>query len=181
MIRLFAALALPVDVRAQLSARQSGLAGARWIDSAALHMTLRFIGEVSEPDAQDISLALVAIQAPAFELGFSGMGYFERRGSVHSVWAKPTRSDALKHLRSKVESAVVRCGLEPETRKFKPHVTLARLKDTPEALVGPWLEQAGAAVIPPFTVDSFTLFQSRLGHGGARYIPINEYPLFQPL
>ncbi len=181
MKRLFVALPLPVDVRAQLAALQSGLAGARWIDPDSLHMTLRFLGDVSEPDAEDVDFALSEIYSPAFDLGISGIGYFERRGLVHTVWARVEKADALLHLHSKIESAMVRCGFDPEQRKFTPHVTLARLKDTPVERIGPWLEISGAAVVPPFAATGFTLFQSERGHGGARYTPLGEYELFTPL
>jgi RNA 2',3'-cyclic 3'-phosphodiesterase len=181
MKRLFVALPLPVDVRARLAALQSGLAGARWIDADAMHMTLRFMGDMSEPDARDVSSALSEIHCPAFDLSISGIGYFERRGLVHTVWARVGKSDALMHLHAKIESAVVRAGLDPEQRKFTPHVTLARLKDTAVERIGPWLETSGAAVVPPFGARSFTLFQSERGHGGARYTPLCEYELFLPV
>jgi len=120
MMRLFVALALPDDVRERLHAVQSGLVGGRWIDPANMHLTLRFIGEVTEPDAHDLDLALSGVHAPAFDLSFSGIGHFGRRGNVHSVWARAEKSSALGHLQSKIESVVVRSGMEPEQRKFTP-------------------------------------------------------------
>ena len=181
MKRLFIALPLPVDVRARLATLQSGLAGGRWVSSDNMHMTLRVLSEISEPHALDVASALSEIHAPAFDLSISGIGYFEKRGFVHTVWARVEKSDALMHLHAKIESAVVRCGLDPEQRKFTPHVTLARLKDTPVERIGPWLETTGAVVVPPFDVSTFTLFHSELGHGGARYTPLSEYELFAPL
>ena len=181
MIRLFVAMSLPVDVRIQLTSLQSGLAGARWIDSSSMHLTLRFIGNIAEPEVQDIGQALSDIHAPAFDLSMSGIGYFERRGYVHSVWARVEKTDPLMHLQSKIESAMVRCGCDPETRKYTPHVTLGRLKDTPVERIGPWLENSGAAVVPPFGVEGFTLFQSERGHGGAKYTALEEYDLVSPV
>jgi len=177
MMRLFVALPLPVDVRAQLTAMQSGLPGGRWIDPQNMHLTLRFIGEMPEPDARDLSLALSEIHVPTFELRLSGIGHFDRRGSVHSVWARVEKSDALLHLQAKIESVVVRSGGQVEKRKFTPHVTLARLKDTPLERIGPWLECSGALNVPAFPVSEFALFQSQLGHGAARYTELAAYPL----
>ena len=179
MMRLFVALSLPVDVRAQLGAIQAGLPGARWIDTQNMHLTLRFIGEMQEPDAHDFSLALSHIHAPAFDLSLSGIGYFDRRATVHSVWARAEKSDGLMHLQSKIESVVVRSGGPVEKRKFTPHVTLGRLKDTPVERIGPWLETSGVLSVPPFPVAEFALFQSKLGHGGARYIELAAYPLIE--
>jgi len=181
MMRLFVALPLPVDVRACLNAVQSGLPGGRWIDPRNMHLTLRFMGDVPEPDARDLSLALSEIHAPAFDLAFSGIGHFERRGNVHSVWARAEKSDGLAHLQSKIESAVVRAGWVPEQRKFTPHVTLARLKDTPLERIGLWLEDAGALSVPAFPLSEFVLFQSQLGHGPAKYTELAAYPLVEPV
>jgi 2'-5' RNA ligase len=71
----------------------------------------------------------------------------------------------------------VRAGLEPEGRKFIPHVTLARLKDVREAQVGPFLADHALFRIDPFPVDSFVLFSSFLSRNGAIYTPEAEYPL----
>ncbi len=177
MMRLFVALPLPVDVRARLGALQSGLAGARWIDQGLMHITLRFIGEVSEVDARDLSDALDGIDVPVFDLTLNGVGYFERRGVAHTLWAGIQRDEALMRLQAKVESAVVRAGQPREQRKFAPHVTIARLRDVPVDRLGHWLEDLGPVAQTPFTVDRFILFQSFRGHGGAEYLPLAEYPL----
>lgn len=179
MMRLFVALTLPADIRARLSTVQSGLSGARWIDAESMHLTLRFIGEIAEPDAQDMTHALSEIHAPAFDLTLAGIGHFDRRGMVHSVWARAERSPALLHLQAKIESVVVRNGGQAEKRKFTPHVTLARLKDTPVERIGPWLESTGDLQAPSFVVNEFVLFQSKLGHGGARYLELATYPLIE--
>ncbi len=185
MMRLFVALSLPVDVRARLAALQTGLAGARWIDAPRMHLTLRFIGEVPEVDARDMDFALQGIHAPAFDVTLDGVGYFERRGLVHAVWARIARNEALSHLQAKVESAMVRCGLEPEGRKFTPHITLARLKDVPAHNIGPWMQHAHGVGAPvgssSFHVDGFVLYQSFRSRNGAKYEPLAEYPLLEPI
>ena len=79
MMRLFVAIPLPVDVRAQLATLQSGLSNARWIDGANMHLTMRFIGEVPEPDAREIDSVLSEIVEPAIPIELNGIGYFDRR------------------------------------------------------------------------------------------------------
>ena len=76
MIRLFAALALPPDIAEGLIRRQHGLPGARWRPAEALHITLRFFGELSEPVAADLDEALGAIRMTRFEVGLQGAGAF---------------------------------------------------------------------------------------------------------
>lgn len=176
-MRLFIAIALPVDIRARLASLQSGLAGARWIDSDSLHLTLRFLGEVSGHDADDLDTELGRIDFPAFDMALSSVGHFGKRDLVHTLFAGVERNEALNRLQAKVESAAVRTGHEPESRKFHAHVTLARLKDTPLSRVRQWLEMAGSFATEPFPVDRVTLFRSHLGHGGARYEAVAEYPL----
>jgi 2'-5' RNA ligase len=65
--------------------RAVGAAGRAVIDPQNMQLTLRFIGDVPEPDGRDLSLALSEIHGPAFDLALSGIGHFDRRGNVHSV------------------------------------------------------------------------------------------------
>lgn len=181
MIRLFVAIPLPVDVCAQLAGMQTGLGNARWIDPENMHLTMRFIGEVSEPDMREIDSALASLTEPAISIGLHGLGYFERRGRVHSLWVRVEKSDALSHLQSKIERVLVRYGLEPEKRKYTPHVTLARVHDLPVERLAPWLADQGDFSVPVFLATQFVLVETFRGHGGAAYKPLVEYDLFEPL
>ena len=174
-MRLFVALPLSDEVRARLGLLRFGVPGTRWIDPENMHVTIRFIGEVDGGMAEDIDAALSAIRAPAFEMSFAGIGFFDTGSRPHTVWAGVAKSPGLLHLREKVESAVVRAGLEPEHRKFTPHVTLARMKKTPPHRVGEILEQGGAFSAGPYAVESFTLFRSHQGGNGAYYEHLADY------
>ncbi|MDP6787439.1 MAG: RNA 2',3'-cyclic phosphodiesterase [Rhodospirillales bacterium] len=176
-MRLFIAIPLPEAVLGALSELRSGVPGARWVEPEALHLTLRFLGELDTGEAEDIDAALRSIRAPAFDLAISGIGSFQSRRRARSLWAGIRRSEPLAHLQGKVESSVVRAGLEPESRKFKPHVTLARLKNTPLANVGAYLESHGAFAVAPFAVTAFALMRSHLNRDGPHYEALAEYPL----
>ncbi len=176
-MRLFAGIALPDDVRTRLAGLKGGLKGARWVAPENFHLSLRFIGEIAGGEDRDIAHALNTVSGPAFELSLSGLGAFDRRGRVHAVWAGVEKSDALDRLRGGVESALVRSGLEPEHRKFKPHVTLARMKGGSASEAAQFLETNHGFFQGPFTVDRFILFESHLGHGGAHYEALADYPL----
>ncbi len=180
-MRLFVAIALPGDIRARLALLKGGLKGARWVAPENLHLSLRFIGDVSGGFEQDIHQALQMVAGPPFALTLSGAGAFDRRGRVHAVWAgvetSVEKSDALARLQGSVESALVRSGLEPEHWKFKPHVTLARMKNGSAHEAGLFLEAHHGFQAGPFTVECFTLFESHLGHGGAHYTVLQDYPL----
>ena len=177
MIRLFVAVELPEQVRDRLARISYNLAGARWLDGDAVHLTLRFIGEVDHDVAADIDDALLRVAAPAFQLCLAGVGHFGSRGRAAVLWIGVGASSALAQLQAKIESALVRTGLAPEGRKFHPHVTLARLRATPADRLAPILADLGALRLGPFTVEHFTLFSSMLSKDGAVYTPEARYPL----
>jgi len=176
-MRLFVGIPLSLAIRERLALLASGLPGARWVRPESLHVTLRFIGEVDEGQAEDIDAVLAAIRAPAFPVTVAGVGCFDRGRRVHTVWAGVEAGAAIGHLYEKVESAVVRCGFPPERRNFKAHVTLARLRGTPTRRVGEFIQTRQGFLGGPFTAGNFTLFRSHLGGEGALYETLVDYPL----
>src|SRR5687767_10017647 len=140
--RLFIAIRPPATVRDRLVDSMEGIEGARWIDEDNLHLTLRFVGEVERPAANDLAEALGRIEWPRFELRVEAVGAFDRNSRhsswPHAVWARVPPVDALEGLRQKVERACEVAGLGRETRRFTPHVTLARLNRSASG-IGEWL------------------------------------------
>ncbi|MCG5242769.1 RNA 2',3'-cyclic phosphodiesterase [Azospirillum doebereinerae] len=177
MIRLFVALDVTDAVRQRLAGLSGGVPGARWMDPESLHLTLRFIGEVPEDQAIDIDEALAGLRAPPFELVLDGVGVFGTGRRARVLWAGVERNEALNHLQAKVESALVRCGLPAEERRFTPHITLARLKDPAQERLGRFLTDRGMFRAGPMPVDHVTLYRSHLGNGGSVYEALGEYPL----
>ena len=178
-MRLFVGIALPEPVRARLAMLEGGIPGAKWVKEENLHLTLRFIGEVDGGAAHDIDAALAAVKGPAFRLAFAGLGVFDRRGKVHTLWAAVERSEPLMRLQAKIETGLVRLRLEPERRKFMPHAALARMRNglAPGPKIGAWLEANNRFAAGPFEVDRFVLFRSHLGGEAAHYEALAEYPL----
>jgi 2'-5' RNA ligase len=176
MIRLFTAIEIPEPIRVRLSLLQSGIPGARWSPAENLHLTLRFIGEVDEPTANDIDQVLSGINDKPFELSLKGVGEFGGR-DPHAVWAGVAPNAALQHLVAKIESALQRMGLPAETRKYAPHVTLARLRDAPSAKVREFLCAHAPFDSGPFGVRSYTLFSSFQTSKGSLYRAERTYPL----
>jgi RNA 2',3'-cyclic 3'-phosphodiesterase len=172
MLRLFTGIDLPPEVKLDLSRLAGGLPGARWIDAGNYHITLRFIGEVNEVLASDIDEALARVTARRFDITLAGIGTFGNR----QLWVGVERNDALFHLRDKIESALVRLGLEPEGRRFQPHVTLARLKGNDARLEG---FIAGNALhrAAPFPVRHFSLIASYQTKAGSIYEDQADYRL----
>jgi 2'-5' RNA ligase len=180
MIRLFVALELPEPVRHRLAGLMGGVPGARWTEAQNLHLTLRFIGEVENGLLPDIDAALGDVTAPAFDVVLDGIGQFGSGSRARVLWAGVERNDALMHLNQKVESALVRAGLPPEERRYSPHVTLARLRESPPERIGRFTQDRGLFRAGPICMEHFTLFESRLGRSGPVYEPLRDYPLQSP-
>ncbi len=176
-MRLFVALALPQETRVRLRHLATALPGARWLPPENLHLTLRFLGEMPGHRAEELDDALAALRGRGFSLQLSGVGCFEKAGRVQALWAGAERSQPLEHLQTKIETAVKRIGFGPERRRFTPHVTLARLDNTPPGKLVEWVQAHNLLRTGPVAVDRFTLFSSQLGKDGAVYTAEVEYPL----
>lgn len=177
MIRLFVGLALPEALRDTLSMLERGIPGARWVESDNYHVTLRFIGEVAGDRAEDVDSALGAVRARPFALSLAGVGHFGKLRKARSVWAGVEANDLLNRLQASVESAVVRAGFPAEARRFRPHVTLARIRGETGHHVANFLSEHGDFRAPPFEVGNFTLYESRLTRHGATYRALQSYDL----
>ena len=176
MLRLFVAIGLPESLTDRLSGLGGGVPGARWVDPANLHLTLRFIGEVDDGAAHDLDAALAQICAPGFDLVIDGLGQFGG-SKPRVVWASVERHPALLHLQAKVESAAVRAGLAPDGQKYTPHITLARLKEASPAKVARFLAERQPFRAGPAPVRRFTLYLSHLTRSGPIYEPAQDYYL----
>jgi len=176
MHRLFVALRPPEPIRDLLIDAMDDSPDLRWQDEEQLHLTLRFIGEVDRPVAEDVAAALGRIRAARFEVRLSGVGRFEQRGSG-ALWAGVEPKAPLAALAAKVERACRSAGLEPEPRAFHPHITLARWKGRRTREVHDFLERRRGFSSEPFEVDRFILFESRLSRHGAHYEAAASYEL----
>lgn len=175
--RLFVALPIPDAIAFDLEGMAYGLPGARPVPPENLHITLRFIGEVDGGLARDIDASLSEIAMPSFPVSLSGVGCFGDGRKTRSIWVGVEPSPELLRLREKVENAIRRAGAQPERRKFRPHVTLARFKGQPGEKLARFISAHALHRSPVFTADHFTLFSSHLAREGAIYTPEAEYPL----
>lgn len=182
MIRLFVALRPPAPVRDRLADLMEGVPGARWQDDDQLHLTLRFVGEVDRPVAEDLAAVLAGVYAPAPVVSLAGVGSFGARGRADTLWAGIAPADPLRRLHAKVEQACARAGLPPEHRAYHPHVTVARLPRSlgGSAEIAAWCARHAALANEPFTLPHLILYRSRLGRGGASYEPVARWPLGTP-
>ena len=177
MIRLFAAIAVPEEIGESLTHRMHGLEGARWRPLEALHITLRFFGDVAEPMADDIDSELSAIAMPPFGVTLETVGAFGEGRDIHAVWAGVADSAPLRHLAAKSETGARRAGMKAETRAYRPHVTLAYLRRPDPGAVARWIQTHNLLKSAPFGVDRFGLYSSHQTSEGSRYVLEREYRL----
>ncbi|MFS8045304.1 RNA 2',3'-cyclic phosphodiesterase [Rhizobium sp. BR 314] len=178
MPRLFTALEIPRNAAMSLSLLRGGLPGARWIDVENYHITLRFIGDVDGRTADEIVDRLDRIDRPEFQLRLEGIGSFGSK-KPHSVWAGVSQSPDMFALQGEIERICQRIGLQPDPRKFTPHVTLARLKSSRVDDVVHYLSGRGNFYTQPFTVGRFVLLSSRESVGGGPYLTEEIFPLHE--
>jgi 2'-5' RNA ligase len=177
-MRLFVALDLPWDLRERLALLAGGLPGARWVVPENLHLTLRFIGEVNGPQAEEIDHALAGLRARGFPLRLAGLGVYHKNDRPVTLWIGAERSAPLAHLQTKIETALQRAGLEPERRRFTPHVTLARLDaSVAEAKLGAYIQAHNLFQAEAVQIGHFALFSSLRGKEQSVYTSEVEYAL----
>lgn len=175
MIRLFASIPIPEDIADGLLDRQDGLEGADWRPAEAFHITLRFFGDVPENVAEDIDSALSVVTSPPFALQLEGAGHFGEGDHMHAVWAGVAEQPLLHQLQRRCETAARNAGLKPETRAYKPHVTLAYLKGALAPDIAAWIQANNLLKSPPFGVDRFGLWSSHQTKNGSVYRLEREY------
>jgi 2'-5' RNA ligase len=176
MPRLFTGLEIPPEVAETLSGHRGGLPGARWIEPADYHVTLRFIGDVDDGMARDLMLGLSETRPrPAMPVTLSGLDSFGGP-RPRAVFARVERSAELLHLQAEQEALMRRAGLAPEARAFTPHVTLARLRRSSAIDVADYLAMRGLFRSLTFTAERFALFSARDSVGGGPYVVEAAYP-----
>jgi 2'-5' RNA ligase len=175
MPRLFTGVEIPPDIGEALSSLRGGLPGARWIDPENYHLTLRFIGDVDDITAHEVASLLGRVKRGTFELRMEGLVSFGGR-KPRAVVATVAPERALLDMQAEHERLMQRIGLEPEGRKYMPHVTLARLRDSSSNQVAEYLAARGFFRTSTFTVSRFVLFSSRASTGGGPYLVEAAYP-----
>lgn len=179
MHRLFVALRPPAAIRAQLYATMGGTAGARWQDDEQLHLTVRFIGEVERRQAEDVATILSSVASPAPVARISGVGTFDTRGRIDTLWARVVPVEPLAALHRKVDQALSRVGIARDARRYLPHVTLARIgrHAADPTAIARWVEAHAALSTDAFALAHLLLYESHLTPEGARYEAVARWPL----
>jgi 2'-5' RNA ligase len=175
MPRLFTALEIPADVASELALHRGGLAGARWIEPADFHITLRFLGDIDRRTANEVDAFLGDLESYPFGVTIDALDSFGG-DKPRAVFARVQPSAKLSELQADLERMMRRLGLPAEARKFVPHVTLARLRDTSPVDVAHFLSLHPIVRPIGFTARRLALMSSRDSVGGGPYVLEAAYP-----
>jgi 2'-5' RNA ligase len=192
-VRLFVALEIPPDVRANLAdfikemnalSEQFGQKWVRWVRAANLHITLKFIGEVADTKLDGIRGALAKVRGDGlFEIRIRGMGFFPDEERTTVLWTGLEASAKLASLAGAIDAAIATQGLRRENRAFLPHLTLARF--APPGILGSTgigkellaaIKQNGEREFGSFVAREFHLVESKLKPSGAEYTTRHSFP-----
>lgn len=177
-MRLFTALDPPPDTVERLAPLQRpDSLDARWTSPEQFHVTIRFIGNVDEETATAYRNALTGIESPPIECVPYGLDVLPSRRNPSVLIVGLEQTEALMDLYQTVSDVLEAEGLEPETRTYRPHVTLARVRGLPARSVHAFLDETAAASLEPFTVDAFHLYESTLTSDGAVHESLEAFSL----
>jgi RNA 2',3'-cyclic 3'-phosphodiesterase len=180
-MRIFIAIDLPDKIRHEIAELQRDLkpvsTSVRWVAPESIHLTLKFLGETAEDRIPEIDGALLGLTWKPFTVTVRGIGFFPGNRSPRVFWAGMEAS-SMQELAQQIDTRMENLGFEKEKRAFRPHITIARARDTriDNSLVSA-AEKYENHDFGSFNVDRFYLFQSTLKQSGGVYNRLNQYLL----
>jgi RNA 2',3'-cyclic 3'-phosphodiesterase len=178
-MRLFIAVDLDAAARAAVAAEQQRIASAlsesrssiRWVHADHIHLTLVFLGEVPEAQAETITRAVdLPVEAPPFQMTLQGVGVFPRHGAPRAAWIAVTDgATEVVALQRELAQRLAVEGISIESRPFQPHLTLGRWRRSRSSDRRRMLAAASPAVVARTSVSQATLYHSRLSSAGPTY------------
>lgn len=191
-MRAFIAIDLPESLHRALAEQQAAFRAAcargprgqikadeiRWTRPEGVHLTLKFLGHISDDQVRQVIGGLKEIGPfERFPVEVKVFGFFPDPRRPRVFWVGVVASPALGQLAKRVEESMENLGFAPENRPFSPHLTLARFK-TPEPLpaLQAWLEQQGEKTLGRFEASEFFLYESKLSPRGSEYQKVERFP-----
>jgi RNA 2',3'-cyclic 3'-phosphodiesterase len=184
-MRTFIAIDITPEIREQIAAfiqdNRNALTGARWVRPEGMHITLKFLGEISAEQKQSVEAALEQVRASNLDLTVGGLGFFPSERRPRVFWVGIQSSEALPALAAAIDERLIPLGFDREKQAYTPHLTLARFN--PGVKAGNPASEAKKLLErqqPNFgtmTASEFFLFQSKLSPQGAQYTKLARFSL----
>lgn len=180
LLRAFIASDIPPEIKQAISSQTASLRkesgrAVRWVTPENIHLTLKFLGEVSASNLELLAQALRAecAQIAPFTVSVEGLGCFPNLRRPRVVWLGLTAPPELNHLQRQAESAAARLGYPPEDKPFSPHLTIGRAREqaSPAELqtLRALLEHTTLRCLGAFTIEEIHLYKSDLKPAGPVY------------
>jgi 2'-5' RNA ligase len=175
-IRTFVAVEIPEEIRRRATSLierlRVGPAKVRWTDVGTIHWTMNFLGDVPDTEIPAICAEVAAAAKPfrPFDVEVHGVGAFPGTGRPRTVWLGAGEGrEAMKYLHAALERHLETLGFRPESRRFQPHLTLGRVRDSSIGLseLADAIRSHAEFVAGTMTVDEVVVFSSRLERTGA--------------
>jgi len=184
-MRAFIAIDIPQNIKEKIDSLQQELkrsgAAVRWTSPMGIHLTLKFLGETKEEKIEKIINKLESNLPPfdSMKIKLKGLGGFPNLKRPRVIWIGiDTEGARLKELQGAVERNLQSLGFPRESRGFKPHLTLGRMKNLRGlSLLLEMIKEKVDIELGEFTADSLYLFQSILKPNGAEYNRIHQFAL----
>ncbi|MDD3345020.1 MAG: RNA 2',3'-cyclic phosphodiesterase [Candidatus Omnitrophica bacterium] len=184
-MRAFIALNLPERIKESVSGIKQKLSpdipGARWVKPGNLHLTLKFLGDISPLQLEKIKKTLPGIcgLTPGFRVKLDSLGIFSSPGKTGIIWIGCKTPPGLARVAKNIETGLKPAGIPEEKRAFRAHVTIARIKtridsSSTKKLLGE-LSESIAAGEWEFECEKTGLFESVPGPEGPDYIMLDEF------
>ncbi len=177
MIRLFIAIDIPETIRKEVQGMGRSIPNARPVPGDQLHLTLKFIGEVEGSKFLDIQEILEKITQPKFSLCLKGVDTFPPRGTPRILWAGVEPVKSAIALRNSIERELAAINIPREKKKYTPHLTLARLRNSPIPALQQFLAGNAFLQTSVFPIETFNLYSSQLSQKGAIHTLKSSYSL----
>lgn len=177
MPRLFIAIDLPEVHKALLADLQDPTLSVRWTPPAQFHLTLRFIGDVDADTRVAVEKALDAIHSTPFTIEGQGLGVFPSLRKPRVIFAGISPAQALLDLYEGIRHALGKIGIAPDSKPFRPHITLARVKQAIASEIRSYLQSHESLMLPPVAVSQFYLYESILKPDGAHHNQLCTFAL----
>jgi len=181
LLRAFLAAELPASLQDAIYTATASLRKAlgndliRWVPAHNMHLTLKFLGDVS-PSSLDLirhMLETEAAQGQPFDIRVEGIGSYPSTRRPRVLWVGLEAPPALTSLQHAIETAAARLGYEPEERSFSPHLTIGRVRQNLSAAdlrkIGAALEETSVGLLGTAHVDAIHLYKSELHPEGSIY------------
>jgi len=181
-MRAFIAIDIPERIHIELARLQTTFRplcrDARWTRPEGIHLTLKFLGEISEEQVANVTRALDTSESvPGFSVEIKGLGFFPDGRRPRVFWAGVAAPSELAQLAARVEDTLHKVGFARETRSFSPHLTLARFREPhPQPALHDAAGKQSELPLGRFDVTEFFLYESKLKPQGAEYRKVARFP-----